>query len=130
MANPLAVFNKYVTNRVMGRFAGAPRGPFAKVLHVGRRSGNHYETPIIAEPVADGFMIALTYGLNVDWYCNVVAAGGCHLLWHAKTYTIERVEEITPREALPHFSPAERIILRLLRTHHFIKMVSTEPPAA
>ncbi len=62
------VFNKHVTNPILGRLAGRRRGPFALVKHVGRRSGRHYQTPIIAVPVADGFVIALTYGSHVDWY--------------------------------------------------------------
>ena len=41
----LARFNARVTNRVTGPFAGRLPG-FAVVRHVGRRSGNAYETPV------------------------------------------------------------------------------------
>jgi hypothetical protein len=36
-----------------------------------------YETPIFVEPFDRGFVIELTYGPQVDWYKNVLAAGGC-----------------------------------------------------
>jgi hypothetical protein len=35
----IRTFNKYVTNRLLRRFANCSRGPFAIIRHVGRRSG-------------------------------------------------------------------------------------------
>jgi hypothetical protein len=58
--NRIRAFNKHITNRITRRFARFSRGPFALVRHVGRRSGKPYETPIMVEPTADGFVIALT----------------------------------------------------------------------
>ena len=54
--------NKYVTNRVLRRFASCSHGPFAIIAHVGRRSGKPYETLIWVWPTREGFVIALTYG--------------------------------------------------------------------
>jgi hypothetical protein len=34
----------------------------------------------MVEPTTDGVVIALTYGPEVDWYRNVLAAGHCELL--------------------------------------------------
>jgi hypothetical protein len=39
-----------------------------------------YRTPVNAFPNGDGFLIALTYGHDVDWLKNVVAEGGCRLI--------------------------------------------------
>src|SRR5579859_4030060 len=72
--------------------AKSRRGPFAIVRHTGRRSGRTYETPIIVEPVKDGFVFELTYGPDVDWYKNVQAAGGCTVRWHGKDYVINKIE--------------------------------------
>lgn len=116
-------FNKHVTNRLMGRLARSRRsGPFALVHHVGRRSGRPYETPIIVIPDDGGFMIALTYGPDVDWYRNVRAAGGCRIRWRGDTYTIDDVRSADAESARQTFPQPERAILRLLGIDHFVRM--------
>jgi len=75
------VFNKHVTNKVLIHLCGREFGHFAVLTHTGRKSGRLYRIPVIAEPVENGFMFALTYGLKVDWYENVKAKGGCSLYW-------------------------------------------------
>lgn len=115
-------FNKHILNRVTRMFASFSRGPFAVVRHVGRRSGKPYETPIMVEPTRDGVVIALTYGPEVDWYRNVLAAGHCTLLWHGREYAIEKPEPIAVQTALPAFPQFLRMILRMLDTQHFVSM--------
>jgi deazaflavin-dependent oxidoreductase (nitroreductase family) len=122
--NRIRTFNKYITNRITHRFASFSRGPFALVRHVGRRSGKTYETPIMVEPVRDGFVIALTYGPEVDWYRNVLAAGHCTLLWHGRAYALEKPEPIAVKTALLAIPQPQRLILQLLGTQHFVGMKS------
>ena len=74
----LARFNKRVTNRVTGLFAGWAPG-FAILTHRGRRSGREYRIPINVFRVPDGYRFALTYGSDTDWVKNVFAAGGCSI---------------------------------------------------
>jgi deazaflavin-dependent oxidoreductase (nitroreductase family) len=69
----IRVFNKYVTNRVLRGLVNASRGPFAILGHIGRRSGKPYETMIMVWPTREGFVIALTYGPQVDWLRNLLA---------------------------------------------------------
>jgi deazaflavin-dependent oxidoreductase (nitroreductase family) len=124
------VFNKHILNPIMGKLSGARRGPFALVRHVGRRSGKPYQTPILVVPVADGFVIALTYGPKVDWYRNVVAADGCRIVWHAREYVIAGVEPLDADSGRAHFPPPENTILRLLGIAHYAKLkfaVGEEP---
>ena len=118
----MRAFNKHITNRITRHFARLSRGPFAMIRHVGRRSGKPYETPIMVEPTADGFVIALTYGEAVDWYRNVLTAGGATLLWHRREYALGKPESIDVNTALPLFSPFQRLILRKRCTQHFVKM--------
>lgn len=115
-------FNKGVTNRLTRRFARVPFGPFALVRHMGRRSGTLYETPIMVEQVEDHFVFALTYGPEVDWYRNVLAAGYCTLVWHGRVYRLDEPEPLSARRALPAYPPAQRFILRLLGTRHFVRL--------
>jgi deazaflavin-dependent oxidoreductase (nitroreductase family) len=120
--NRIRAFNKHITNRITRRFARVSRGPFALVRHVGRRSGTPYETPIMVEPTAEGFVVALTYGESVDWYRNVLSAGHAGLLWHGRDYALGKPEPIAAQTALPLFSPLQRLILRLRGTQHFVRM--------
>ena len=120
--NRLRSFNKRFLNRVTRRFARWSRGPFAVLYHVGRRSGKPYETTVMVEPMSDGFVFALTYGPEVDWYRNVLAAGHCTLLWHGCTYALEQPESFAIQAALPLFSPLQRLILRRLGTRDFVRM--------
>src|SRR5437660_486663 len=96
-------------------------GRFAVIRHVGRRSGKPYETTIMIWPVEDGFVIALTYGPEVDWYRNILAAGQCTLLWHGRVYAVGKPKPIAATTALPAFPPAFRPILRR-RVKHFVRL--------
>lgn len=120
--------NKHVINPVMHTFAGYSRTPFVLIRHVGRRSGKTYETPIIAMRIPEGFMVALTYGPKVDWYRNVVAAGGCVLIWHSQEYTIEKIESVDVQTGLLAFPQPFRFILGLLGNQDFVRMKSTSTP--
>lgn len=108
MMNQVRYFNKHILNRLLRGFAHVSFGPFALVKHVGRKSGKPYETPIMAFPIENGFMVALTYGPEVDWYKNVQAAGGCTLVFHGKDYVINHLEPMQPETALPLFPQPQR----------------------
>jgi deazaflavin-dependent oxidoreductase (nitroreductase family) len=113
-------------NRFARRFAGVSRTPFAMLYHVGRRSGKTYEIPIIVMPFRGGFVFALTYGTEVDWYRNVLAAGRANLLWHNQEYTLENPEPLDAQTALLAFPVLLRPILRLRGTQDFMRMTSRE----
>jgi deazaflavin-dependent oxidoreductase (nitroreductase family) len=113
---------KYTLNPVTRRVARSSFGPFAIVQHVGRRSGKPYETPIIVSPVKDGFVIELTYGPDVDWHKNVLAAGGCTIIRHGKTFVIDKIEPLDTATGRAAFPRPQRLILRVLGRKHFEKM--------
>jgi deazaflavin-dependent oxidoreductase (nitroreductase family) len=70
--------NLAVTNNLTRPFAG--RLPWFGILeHVGRRSGTVRQTPINIFPRGDRYVIALTYGPDVEWLKNIVAAGRCRV---------------------------------------------------
>lgn len=71
----MARFNRSYLNPVMRHLA--VRMPFMGVVHhTGRTSGRAYETPVILFRSGNRVVVALTYGRDVDWVRNVVAAGG------------------------------------------------------
>jgi deazaflavin-dependent oxidoreductase (nitroreductase family) len=89
---------KNTLNRFTIRIARSGRGPFSIVCHVGRKSGRAYETPVILAQVPEGFIAELTYGDTVDWYRNVVAAGGCLVIHHGHEYRVTHIEPCPAEE--------------------------------
>ena len=129
----LRIFNKYVTNRILRGFAIRGNGPFAIIHHIGRRSGKPYETVIWVWRTRGGFVIALTYGQEVDWYRNLKAAGGGTVFWHGKLYEVGRPELIDFQTALLAFPAPFRLAFRTFnRQMEFVQMKSSgaEPARA
>jgi deazaflavin-dependent oxidoreductase (nitroreductase family) len=122
----LRAFNKRFFNPLMLKLAGKKYVPFAVVRHVGRRSGKTFETPIIAKPVRGGFVIALTYGSDVDWYRNVMSAGGAIMRWQGKEHAVGKPEPLASKVAMPLFPLPLRLILRLNHTEEFV-LVRNKP---
>ncbi len=124
----IRTFNKHVLNPLLGRIARSAHGPFAIIRHTGRKSGKTYETPVIVFPFASGFVLALTYGKEVDWYRNVSAAGRCVVIYHQRDYAIDKIEPITLEAAQPLLHQPEKTILRLVQTENFIRMTYSSAP--
>ncbi|QIS14119.1 nitroreductase family deazaflavin-dependent oxidoreductase [Nocardia arthritidis] len=109
-ARRVARFNRQVTNRLVGRWAGS-LPPWAVVVHRGRKSGKSYRTPVLAR-VADGrVLIAVLYGARTDWLRNIAAAGGGELIRSGKRYRLESpaVLDRRDRDTLP---PVSRQLFR------------------
>jgi deazaflavin-dependent oxidoreductase (nitroreductase family) len=54
---------------------------FGVIEHIGRRSSNVRQTPLNAfRRAKDRWIVALTYGPEVQWGQNVLAAGRCRML--------------------------------------------------
>ena len=72
-------FTKALVNPITRPFARWLPG-FGVLEYRGRTSGRRYRTPMNVFRHGDGYVFALTYGPNVQWVKNVLAAGGCDLL--------------------------------------------------
>jgi deazaflavin-dependent oxidoreductase (nitroreductase family) len=75
-------------NPVTLRRAGSSKSPYAALHHVGRTSNRLYVTPLVAEPMEEGFVIPLPYGEDTDWCRNLVAAGKGTLDLNGETFLI------------------------------------------
>lgn len=120
-------FIKHTLNKLTSRAARTPGGPFTLVRHVGRRSGKTFETPIIVAPVPEGFVCELTYGTDVNWYRNIVAAGGCVLVVDGVEHQIVAVEPYGTEAGRQAFPKPAQLVLRLLRRHEF-RLLRTPAP--
>ena len=116
----LARFNRTVTNRVTRLVAGHLPG-FGIVVHVGRRSGRRYRTPVNAFRRPGGYVIALTYGEVADWIRNVLAAGGCELERRGRLVELTAPRVVVDRRAEPVPAPV-RPVLRLIGVDHLLEL--------
>jgi deazaflavin-dependent oxidoreductase (nitroreductase family) len=117
--------NKASFNRLTLMFAG--RHVFAIVHHVGRQSGRAYTTPVVAWPIADGFIMSLPYGVDTDWCRNVLAAGQGTIDWHGRTYRVSRPEVIDAAIAQPLLPKWARWLFQVFPVRDFLKV---DRPAA
>lgn len=117
----IKVFNKYVTNKILIHIAGRDFGHFAILTHEGRKSGKQYRIPVIAEPLENGFVIAMTYGKKVDWYENIKAKGGGWLYWKHKDFTLTNPQFIDAGTALAAFPRRLQPVLRR-KVEYFLRL--------
>ena len=100
-------------------------GPFSLIRHVGRKSGRTYETPIILGRVPEGFVAELTYGEKVNWYRNLVAAGGGVVLHHRRQYRVTGIEPCEAERGRRAFPLPLRLVLTALDRTEF-RVLRTE----
>jgi deazaflavin-dependent oxidoreductase (nitroreductase family) len=114
----LARFNLVVTNPVLGPFARRLPG-FAVVLHVGRRSGRAYRTPVNLFRDGDRYVISLTYGADSQWVRNVLAAGAVDVETRGKRLHLvqPRIVHDAQRSVVP--KPV-RPVLGLVKVNDFM----------
>ncbi len=117
----LARFNRRVTNPAM-RVISSRVPPLATLVHVGRQSGREYRTPVMAFPTDDGFGFALTYGPEVDWVHNVLAASRCQLVYRGEEFALDDAERITGAGGAAVVAAYVRPALRALGVDEFLTM--------
>jgi len=121
--------NRVFTNPLMGTFAWLVP-PLAVVHHVGRKSGRTYRTPVVAFRSADGFVVPMTYGRDVDWARNIVRARGCEIEQMASRYTLHNPRIVGFKAAEAHLPALARGWLRLADFPGYVLLdFDTETPS-
>lgn len=95
---------------------------FAVLHHRGRRSGRTYATPVVARQTADGFIIALTFGEEADWFQNIRAARAAVVQWNGTEYPVIEPEVVDRSTARPSFHRWERAMVRLMGVERFVRL--------
>jgi deazaflavin-dependent oxidoreductase (nitroreductase family) len=116
----MARFNRLILNHLTRRPARHLPG-FGVVIHRGRRSGRSYETPVNLFRSGDGYVVALTYGVDADWTRNVLSAGSCDLITHGLRMRVI-VSHIEHDEQRLPVSAIVRPILRLTGVADFLHL--------
>lgn len=118
---------KHTLNPLTLSMARRGAGPFALIRHTGRKSGKTFETPLILARVPEGFVAELTYGPEVNWYRNVVAANRATVIWKAREFEVVGIEPIETAAGLRAFGPPASWLLKFLRRHEFRLLREARP---
>jgi deazaflavin-dependent oxidoreductase (nitroreductase family) len=116
----LRPFTTRLVNPISRRFAGWLPG-FGLLTYIGRKSGRRYRTPLNVFRRGSFYMFALTYGSEVNWVRNVLAAGGCEL--RVRGHNVRLVEPELLVDPAGRLVPLPvRVFLRLNRVTEFLRM--------
>src|SRR6187200_1580594 len=109
----------------------ASRAPFFGVItHRGRTSGRSYRTPINVFRQEDTYLFFLTYGSDVQWVKNVLAAGSCSLETRGKVVDLVQPELITDPELRPAPVPVRFVEGRIAGATRYLRMRGAPEPAS
>ncbi|GIF51359.1 deazaflavin-dependent oxidoreductase (nitroreductase family) [Asanoa ferruginea] len=99
--------------------------PLAVIHHVGRRSGRSYETPVMAFPAPEGWVVALIYGDDVQWLRNARGAGGVALTRAGQRHPVGEVRQLDAPTGAPLVPAWARAVLRPARVRGYVLLVAT-----
>jgi deazaflavin-dependent oxidoreductase (nitroreductase family) len=99
---------------------------FAIISYRGRKSGKTYRTPMNVFHVGDHYIFALTYGSDVQWVKNVLAAGEADLQIRDSMIHLTDPELFVDRARRLMPLPV-RVGLGLMRVTEFLRMRPTTP---
>ena len=116
----LRPFTTRIFNRLSIHFAGWLPS-FAILSHVGRKSGWTHRTPINVFRRGDHYVFALTYGSDVQWLKNIMAAGDCWMRTGGRDIHLVEPELIVDPELRLMPRPV-RLIGRFNRVTEFLRM--------
>ena len=118
------VVTRYL-NPITRRFADRLPG-FGLLVHVGRRSGSRYRTPVNVFRRGDHVLFVLTYGSDAEWVRNVRTAGRCELRTRGRELHLVEPELIVDPER--HLAPPfVRLVGGMIGVTEFLRMRTATP---
>lgn len=120
--------NRRFTNPRVIETAGRPGASASVIRHVGRTSGNPYETPVGVVDIGDDVLITLPYGTNADWLKNVKAEGSAEVVHEGRTFRVEHPEVVGAADVASHHSRRERLLQRLYGVDLILRLHKTGTP--
>ena len=120
--NKVRYLNKKFTNRLMMPIAGKKHSPIVIMEHVGRVSSKVYRVPLLAAACKDGFMFALTYGPQVDWYQNILHSREGKLTVNGRVVQLVSPQNVPKETGQRAFGQPACTILRWLDIRDFFFM--------
>ena len=112
-----------VLNPVLGKVAARGWIPvWGVVVHIGRKSGRRFATPIALAKTNDGFVIPLPWGAGTDWCRNLVAAHGGIVRWRGVDHVVRDPEVIDAAEAAPAFPALIERLIPVIGIRRFLRV--------
>ncbi|MEV4534461.1 nitroreductase family deazaflavin-dependent oxidoreductase [Asanoa sp. NPDC049518] len=99
--------------------------PLAVVHHVGRRSGRSYQTPVMAFPTPEGWIVALFYGDDVQWLRNAQGPGKVELTRSGTRHELSQVRLLDAAAGEPLIPAWARAVVRPVRVRDYVSLVAT-----
>jgi deazaflavin-dependent oxidoreductase (nitroreductase family) len=112
--------NRYF-NRLMRPMANKLPG-FAILTHRGRTTGRTYQTPVNVFRRGDEYFFFLTYGSDVQWVKNILAAGSCSIETRGRIVELAEPELVTDPELRPAPAPVRFIERRIAGVTQYLRM--------
>ena len=85
---------------------------------------------MILAKVPEGFVAELTYGENVNWYRNAVAAGRCVVVSRGREYQVSAIEPYDSQSGRHAYQAPFRNVLELTGRNEFRLLRIDDPPDA
>jgi deazaflavin-dependent oxidoreductase (nitroreductase family) len=95
---------------------------FGILIHQGRKTGRIYRTPINVFRRADTYLFFLTYGSDVEWVKNILAAGYCSLETRGQVVKLVEPELIADPELGPAPTAVRFVERRLAGATEYLRM--------
>jgi deazaflavin-dependent oxidoreductase (nitroreductase family) len=95
---------------------------FAILTHTGRKTGHSYHTPINVFRRGDTYLFILTYGSDVHWVKNVLAAGACSLETRGRVVELVEPELVTDPELRLAPPPVRFVERHLAGATQYVRM--------
>ncbi|MEZ4524019.1 MAG: hypothetical protein R3A46_20670 [Thermomicrobiales bacterium] len=114
--------NRAFWNPMAMKTAGEPDAAASIVRHVGRTSGNLYETPVGAVETEEGFIISLPYGTSPDWLKNVRAAGEAVVVHGGTAWKVDSPEIVSSDVGNAYFAPSDQRVHRIFGVDDFLTL--------
>jgi deazaflavin-dependent oxidoreductase (nitroreductase family) len=100
---------------------------FGIVTHRGRKTGRTYRTPINVFRRGDRYLFFLTYGSDVQWVKNILAAGSCSLESRGRIIELVEPELITDPELRPAPVAVRFVERRIAGVTEYLRMRAASP---
>jgi deazaflavin-dependent oxidoreductase (nitroreductase family) len=111
-----------VTRRVATRLPS-----FGILTHRGRKSGRLYRTPMNVFRRGDDYFFYLTYGSDVQWVKNVLAAQSCSIETRGRVVELVEPELITDPELGPAPAQVRFVERRIAGANQYLRMRAASP---
>jgi deazaflavin-dependent oxidoreductase (nitroreductase family) len=116
----LARFNRKFSNRLLRPLARVMPG-FGVLRHRGRNTGARYETPLNVFKGDGRFIVALTYGGDVDWLKNARSSGDTEIVTRGRVIAVGRPNDLASEEGMAAMPAPVRFILDALEVTGFVE---------